>query len=232
MHAIRKKTFKYAFLKSLPVMAGYLVLGAGFGILLQSNGYSIWLALIMSATIYAGSMQYVAVDLLTGGASLIVAAMMTLMINLRHIFYGITMLDKYRNIGKAKPYLIFALTDETFSLVCAPNLPENIDEKKYYLFLSMLNQSYWIIGSFVGALIGQTIAFNTAGVEFSMTALFVVIFIEQWESTKQHLPALGGLGISLICLLIFGASDFLIPAMLGITIFLFAARKYLEKKEG
>ncbi len=232
MHAIRKKTFKYAFLKSLPVMAGYLVLGAGFGILLQSNGYSILLALIMSATIYAGSMQYVAVDLLTGGASLIVAAMMTLMINLRHVFYGITMLDKYRNIGKTKPYLIFALTDETFSLVCAPNLPKDVDEKKYYLFLSMLNQSYWIIGSFVGALIGQTVAFNTAGVEFSMTALFVVIFIEQWESTKQHLPALGGLSISIICLFIFGASDFLIPAMLGITVFLFAARKHLEKKEG
>lgn len=172
------KTIKHAFLASLPVMAGYVVLGMGFGILLQDKGYGWWWAILMSLTIYAGSMQYVAVDLLSGGASLIAAALMTVMVNIRHLFYGITMLDRYSKTGKEKPYLIFALTDETFSLVCSPNLPEGVEEHGYYFWVSLMDQCYWVFESFLGGLIGASVEFNSAGIDFAMTALFVVIFVE------------------------------------------------------
>lgn len=224
-------TWKYSFQASLPVMAGYIVLGMGFGILLQSKGYDWWLAALMSIFIYAGSMQYVTIDLLTSGASLIASAIMTLMVNLRHIFYGLTMLEYYKDAGTKKPYLIFALTDETFSLVCSPELPEYVDRKKYCFQLSLLNHCYWVAGSIAGAALGNAIAFNSAGVDFSMTALFIVIFVEQWEKTKQHLPALTGLLISIISLLIFGASDFLIPSMIGITIALFVERRWIKEEQ-
>lgn len=225
----KNSTLRHAFVASLPVMAGYLVLGMGFGILLQDKGYGWWWALLMSTTIYAGSMQYVAVDLLAGGASLLAAAMMTLMVNIRHLFYGISMLGRYQDAGKARPYLIFALTDETYSLVCAPHLPDGVDEKKYYLYLSLLNQCYWIIGSVAGAAAGAAFTFNSAGIDFAMTALFVVIFVEQWEKATSHLPAVTGVGISVICLLIFGPSGFLIPAMLGITAALFLEKRWLDR---
>lgn len=218
---MNKQTLKYSFLASLPVMAGYIVLGIGFGILLAGKGYSFWWALLMSLTIYAGSMQYVGVELLAGGASLISTALMTLMVNARHLFYGISMIESYRETGKMKPYLMFALTDETYSLVCDAKLPEGVDRKRYYFLVSAMNQCYWVLGSFLGAFIGTALSFDTKGIEFSMTALFVVIFVEQWESTKNHMPALIGLGISLLCLLIFGADNFLIPAMIGITAGLF-----------
>ena len=223
-------SIKFAFKKSLPIMAGYIVLGMGFGILLQREGYNFLWAGLMSITIFAGSMQYVAVDLLSSGASLIVCALMTFMINVRHVFYGLTMLSKYKEMGKTRFYLIFALTDETFSLVCSPYLPDQVDEKKYYFFVSLFNQCYWIIGGVLGALLGQTIQFNSAGVEFSMTALFVIIFLEQWESSKTHFPAIGGILITLISLILFGSQNFLIPAMIGITLMLFMGRKWLESE--
>lgn len=228
----KKETITYSFRASLPVMAGYLVLGMGFGILLQSKGYGWWWAAIMSITIYAGSGQYVAIDLLSGGASLVAAALVTFMVNVRHVFYGISMLEKYRDVGKKKPYLIFALTDETFSLVCSPELPKNVDRNMYYLLVSVFDQCYWILGSTLGALLGTAVHFNSTGVDFSMTALFVVIFVEQWEKAENHVPALTGLGVSFICLLIFGASDFLIPAMIGITIALFIERGWMKKRKG
>lgn len=218
----------FAFRASLPVLAGYMVLGMGFGILLQSKGYGWWWALLMSVTIYAGSMQYVAVDLLTGGASLIATFLMTLAVNFRHIFYGIVMLEKYKDTGARKPYLIFGLTDETFSLVVDPALPEDVSKKDYYLLLSLMNQCYWVTGSVIGALIGSAFTFNTAGVEFSMTALFTVIFVEQWEKTKNHIPALTGLIISVLCILILGKSAFLIPALIAITAAMFAEKRFLE----
>ena len=225
------KTIRYAFVRSLPIMAGYIVLGLGFGVLLQSKGYGAGWALVMSGLIYAGSMQYVAIDLLAGGASLISAALMTLMVNIRHVFYGITMLTKYQKAGRKKPYLIFALTDETFSGVCDVDLPEGVEENAYYFWISLLDQIYWVLGSLLGSIIGNTLPFNSAGVEFSMTALFVVIFVEQWEKTKQHFPALCGVLLSLLSLFIFGADDFLIPAMIGITIALLIGKKWVEKGE-
>lgn len=226
---MRKQTLKKAFKDSLPILAGYLALGIGFGVLLHSKGYSFWWALLMSCTIYAGAGQYTAVDLLSSGASLITTAVMTLIINARHFFYGFSLLDKYKGTGKAKPYMIFALTDETYSLVCTAKIPEGIDEKKYYLFLSILDQLYWISGCTIGALLGTFIPFNSTGIDFAMTALFVVIFVEQWLSTKERLPAILGAATTLLCLFVFGSQYFIIPSMALIAVELVIFRKRFEK---
>ena len=216
-----KKILKQSFISTVPVMTGYLVLGFGFGIILKANGYGILLAFAMSLLIYAGSMQYVAIGLLTGGASLITTAITTLMVNARHLFYGISMLDKYRNTGKIKPYLIFALTDETYSLVCSDNtdMTEN-EQKKYYFFVSLFNHIYWIVGSVLGAVIGSVVKFNSEGIDFALTALFLTVFIEQWRTAEKHAPAIIGVGASVLSLIIFGSENFLIPAMLVITLLL------------
>lgn len=226
-----KRTLKKAFKDSLPILAGYLALGISFGVLLQSKGYSFWWAVLMSCTIYAGAGQYAAVDLLSGGASLITTAVMTLIINARHFFYGFSLLDKYKGTGKAKPYLIFALTDETYSLVCTAKIPEGVNEKRYYLFLSLLDQLYWISGCTIGALMGTFIPFDSTGIDFAMTALFVVIFVEQWLGTKEHLPAILGAITTLVCLVIFGAQYFIIPSMAFIAVELVIFRKRLESKD-
>ena len=212
-------------------MAGYLVLGMGFGVLLETKGYGVFWALAMSLFIYAGSMQYVAIDLLTGGASLISAALMTLMVNARHLFYGISMIERYRDTGAAKPYLIFSLTDETYSLVCSGNVPLGVDQKKYYLLVSFFNQCYWVAGSVAGSLVGSLLTFNTEGIEFAMTALFLVVFTEQWKSTKNHISAVTGVAASVVCLVIFGPDRFVIPAMAAITVLLTLMRGCFEKKE-
>lgn len=226
-----KQIAKQAFIASLPVMTGYLVLGFGFGIILKANGFSTLLAFIMSLTIYAGAMQYVAVGLLTGGASFITIALTTLMVNARHLFYGISMLEKYKDTGKRKPYLIFALTDETYSLVCqdVPGLSET-DRKNYYLLVSLFNHCYWIAGSVLGALIGTVVKFNTQGIDFALTALFVTVFLEQWLSTKNHMAAIVGVVASAVCLLVFGSENFLIPAMLVIA-FLLCLRKEVPEHD-
>ena len=214
-----RRILRPAFLATLPVMAGYLILGFGFGIIMNANGYSISLAAAMSVLIYAGSMQYVAIGLMTGGASLITTALTTLMVNIRHLFYGISMLDKYRNAGKPKPYLIFALTDETYSLVCT-DLPEIAPELKtrYRLLVSGTNHLYWIIGSVAGAVAGSLIQFNSQGIDFALTALFLTVFTEQWLSAKKHGPALTGVAASVVSLLLFGKDNFLIPAMMIIAL--------------
>jgi 4-azaleucine resistance transporter AzlC len=216
-----KQTVKSAFLATLPVLTGYLVLGFGFGIVLRAEGGSILLAAAMSTLIYAGSMQYVAISLLSGGASLITAALTTLMVNARHIFYGISMLQKYRTVGARKPYLIFALTDETYSLVCSDTLPVPKEQQhRYYLLVSLFNHLYWIIGSVLGAVVGSLISFNTLGIDFALTALFVTVFWDQWLSTKKHAPALIGVGAAVLCLVLFGSGRFLIPTMLLIALLL------------
>lgn len=213
-----KKTVKLAFLKSLPVMAGYIVLGIGFGILLKDAGYGLIWSFLMSLTIYAGSMQYVGVSLLTAGASLITVALTTLMVNARHLFYGLSMVEKYKGAGKKKPYLIFSLTDETYSLLCSDDIPEGVQRHGYQFFVSLFDQSYWILGSVLGSLLGTILPFDTAGIDFSMTALFVTVFVEQWLTAKNHLPAIIGLAASIACLLIFGADSFLLPTMIVITL--------------
>ncbi len=215
-----KKLIKNAIIKTLPVMAGYLVLGFGFGIIFEKNGFGILWTLAMSLFVYAGSMQYVAVSLLTSGASLITAALTTLMVNARHLFYGISMIEPYKNAGKSKPYLIASLTDETYSLLCSKDCPDDLDFHKFAFFISLLNHLYWITGSVLGSLAGSIISFNTEGVDFAMTALFITVFVEQWKTKKNHIPAIIGAIISLICLLVFGADSFLIPSMLLISLFL------------
>lgn len=226
MHS--KQLLKKAFLSTLPVMAGYVVLGTGFGILLHSKGFGILWSFAMSLFIYAGSMQYLTVDLLAGGAGLITAALTTLMVNARHLFYGISMIDKYKDTGKFKPYLIFGLTDETYSLNCA-GLPEGVEDgPKYYFLVSVMNQCYWVAGSVLGSALGTVLPFSTEGIDFALTALFVTVFVEQWKSTADHIPALIGVAASLLCLAIFGSDSFLIPTMLLIT----AALAVYGKKGG
>lgn len=226
-----KKAFLYALPKTLPVMAGYIVLGIGFGVLLKNAGYGVGWALLMSSIVYAGSMQYVAVDLLSVGASFVYTALMTLTVNARHLFYSISMLDKYKGTGMAKPFLIFGLTDETYSLLCTQELPEGISKKWVYLFISLLNHFYWITGSCLGSVLGGLVPQQyMRGIDFSMTALFVVIFIEQWLTAKKHTVSLIGVVVSVVCLLIFGADRFMIPSMVLIALILLVFRKVLCKR--
>lgn len=226
--AMSIQTIKQAFYKSVPVMAGYIVLGIGFGILMRNSGYGVIWAAAMSIFIYAGSMQYVGVGLLAGGASVITTVITTIMVNARHLFYSISMIDKYKNAGKYKPYMIFALTDETYSLLCDGKAPEGIEPDKYRFLVSLFDHSYWVIGSIIGNLIGAVLPFSTAGIEFSMTALFIASFTEQWLSSKDHIPALTGLICTFLCLVVFGRDNFLIPAMLLITLVLTFLRKREE----
>ena len=222
---------KRAFRASLPVFAGYIVLGIGFGILLKTKGYGLLWAALSSVFVYAGSLQYVMVNLIAAGAPLITTALTAVMVNARHLFYGISMIDRYKGAGKKKPYLIFALTDETYSLVCSDESVRGVrDRHRYYFYLSMFNQIYWITGSVMGSVLGGLITFSTEGIDFALTALFVTIFVDQWLSTKDHRAALTGVIASVICLLIFGADNFLIPAMLCITAALTVIRSKLSRE--
>lgn len=225
------KLVKAAFLKTLPVLAGYVVLGMGFGILLKVNGFGLLTALAMSIFIFAGSMQYVGISLLAGGASLISIALTTFMVNARHLFYGISMIDRYKGAGFKKFYLMHGLSDETYSLVCTGETPEGADPHLYYLLISAFDQSYWVTGTVIGVLLGSLITFDAAGIDFSMTALFVTVFVEQWITTKEHLPAVIGVAGAIFCLILWGPEHFLIPAMVVITVLLTLCRKYLKKRE-
>ena len=217
---MRALTARKAFLKSLPVMGGYVVLGMGFGILAHNAGYGVPWVLAMSLLMYAGSMQYVGISLLQGGASVLITAVTTVMVNARHLFYSISMIGRYRDTGRYKPYLIFALTDETYSLLCDGKAPEGTDPGLFFFLVSLFNHTWWVAGSLAGALLGGVLPFSTAGIEFSMTALFIASLTEQWITMKDHLPALTGLAGTLACLLVFGPERFLIPAMLLITLVL------------
>ena len=229
---MNRSAVRTAFLDTLPVMAGYVFLGFGFGILLQQSGFGVLWAVSMSLFIYAGSMQYVAVSmqylavsLLTGGAGLLTAALTTFVVNARHLFYGISMVDAYKGAGRKKPYLIFALTDETYSLVSQNQVPDGISRHGYCFLVSVFDHIYWVAGSALGSLAGTLLPINYQGIEFALTALFVTIFVEQWLSTKHHLPAIIGVASTLLCLLIFGRDVFLIPSMVIIAVALTCLRK-------
>ena len=229
MQSSLKRTLREAFIATTPVMAGYIVLGMGFGVLLSTKGYGPLWAFAMSGFIYAGSMQYLTIDLLTGGASLITAALTTLLVNARHLFYGISMVEGYRGMGKKKPYAIFALTDETYSLVCQDKHETRQERHRFAFLVSVLNQCWWVSGSMLGSLLGQVIPFDVTGIDFALTALFLTVFIEQWLSTRDHVSAVIGVAASVGCLLLFGADGFLIPAMASILIALTILR--LVRKE-
>lgn len=211
---MRRSVVLQAFTASVPVMAGYIVLGIGFGILLQNAGYGVLWAFLMSTLIYAGSLQYVGVSMLASGASLPSAILTSLMVNARHLFYGISMIAHYREAGRKKPYLIFALTDETYSLLCGGKYPEGQDPYAYWFLVSLFNQIYWVAGSVAGSVLGSRLPFSTAGIEFSMTALFISAAAEQWMSSRDHFPALTGLSCAVLCLIIFGSGNFMIPSMI------------------
>ena len=222
---MKKNAVRTAFLDTLPVMTGYVFLGFGFGILLQQNGYGVLWAMAMSLFIYAGSMQFMAVSLLTSGAGLLTAALTTLVVNARHLFYGISMVDAYKGAGKKKPYMIFALTDETYSLVSKNQVPEGISRHGYCFLVSLFDQIYWVAGSVLGSVAGTLLPINYEGIDFVLTALFVTIFVEQWISTKNHAPAIIGVASTVVCLLIFGQDIFLIPSMAAIALLLTLCQK-------
>lgn len=220
LFVLKKKAVQAALRDTLPVMTGYLFLGFGFGILMHQSGYGVLWAGAMSLFIYAGSMQYVAVSLLKGGAGLLTVAMTTLVVNARHLFYGISMVDAYKGSGRKKPYLIFALTDETYSLVSRSRVPEGIGYHSYCFLVSVFDHVYWVAGTVLGSLAGSLLPLNFEGIEFVLTALFVTIFVEQWMSVKDHRPAVVGVGSTLLCLLVFGRDVFLIPSMVVIALLL------------
>ncbi|MEY8355774.1 AzlC family ABC transporter permease [Lachnospiraceae bacterium 54-53] len=222
---------RYAFPKTVPVMAGYLVLGAAYGILMNVNGHGIWWALLISVFVYAGSLQYLGITFFAAAVNPWYAFFMSLMLNARHLFYGLSMLDKYKGAGRLKPYLVFSLTDETFSVVCGEEPPEGISKYRVYFWISLLDQFYWVTGTVAGALAGSVISFDTAGMDFALTSLFVVIFIDQWKSGRGHQAALVGVLSSAACVVIFGQSVFIIPAMILILAIITAGYFREKKKE-
>ena len=222
---MNKRALKVAFRDTIPVFTGYLFLGIGFGILLSEKGYGIGWAFFMALFMLAGSGQYLAVSLLASQASLITTAVATLLVNARHLFYGISMLDTYNNAGKEKPYLIFSLTDETYSLVTQNQPPEGISRRTYCFLVSALDHMYWIVGCVVGNAAGALLNINFQGIEFVLTALFVTMFVEQWISNKDHRPAFIGVVSTALCLMIFGSEIFLIPSMAMIAILLTVSKK-------
>lgn len=226
-----KKAFKKAFPYTIPVLTGYLFIGIAFGVMFAEKGYSFLWAALMSLLVYAGSGQYLAVNFFVPGISFAQIVVMILMVNVRHIFYGISLLEKFNNMGKKRWYMIFGLTDETYSLLCTTKVPEGVEEDKFLFAISIMNQSYWVIGSMIGGLAGALIPFNSEGIEFAMTALFVVIFVEQWLDRKNRIPELIGIGCAIICLNLFGVDKFVLPSMVLMIFILFMGRTRLEEGE-
>ena len=226
MIPLNKKALKTVFLDTVPVLTGYLFLGMGFGILLaEQTGKGIGWALGMAVFLFAGSGQYLAVSLMAKGASLLSAALAIFLVNARHIFYGISLIDAYKGTGKTKAYMIFGLTDETYSLVTQNQPPEGMSRHLYCFLVTLVDHVYWIIGCVLGNVAGHLIPISFEGVEFVLTALFVTLFVEQWLSQKNHLPALIGVGATVLCLAVFGSEIFLIPSMVLIAVLLTISRK-------
>lgn len=218
-------------MKSLPVLFGYLFLGAAFGIMIVQAGYNAVWAFFSSLFIYAGSGQFLLVELLSSAASLPLVFFMSFLINSRHIFYGLSFIEKFRKFGMKKPYMIFSMTDETYSVLCSTEYPTHVDEIMCAFYISMFDHMYWIAGGVLGALLGQLIPFDFKGIEFSMTALFVVIVIDQWRSSKKHLPAIIGAVSAVVCLLLIGADNFILPSLALTAAALVILRKPLEKED-
>ena len=226
---MNRKLLAAAFPVTVPVLMGYLAIGMAFGLMLQSIGYGVGWAVLMSVLIYAGSGQYLGVSLLAAGASLTQTAFLTLMVNFRHLVYGLSMLEKFRGMGPRKLYMIFSLTDETYALLSSAKAPEGVDEHGFCFAVALLDQSYWVLGSAIGSLLGSALGFNTTGVDFAMTALFLVIAVGQWKSTGSHLPALLGGAATLASLVLAGAEDMLLPALAIIVIALTLLRPRLDE---
>lgn len=225
------RALKCAFPHTIPIFAGFCFLGMTYGIYMKISGFAFWYPMLMSLVIYGGSLEFVAVSMLLAPYAPMQALLMTLVIQARHLFYGIAMLDKFRGMGWKKPYLIFGMCNETFSINCTAEIPEDVDRGWFYFFVTLLNQIYWVLGATAGGLVGGLIRFNTEGLDFVMTAMFVVIFLEQWRKEKRHDSAAVGMAASVVCLGIFGTENFLIPTMVCILAVLTALRRPLEQKE-
>lgn len=216
-----------AFPATIPVLTGYLCIGMAYGLLMANAGYGVFWALLLSLLCYAGSMEFVAVSLLTAGFDPVQALLMALMINARHAFYGLSMLEKYRGTGWARPFLIFSLTDETFSLVSTLEPPDGVTRRDFYFWISLLDYLYWQVGSVLGALIGGLLPFDTTGLDFALTTLFIVLFLEQWRKRENRPAALIGLGCTAVSLAVVGADRLVIPAMVLILAVLLGGRNKL-----
>lgn len=224
-----RKAFRCAFPYTIPIFAGFWFLGLTYGIYMNVSGFSFWYPMLMSLTIFAGSMEFVTVNLLLGAFDPLQALALTLMINAQHLFYGISMLDKYRGTGWKKCYLIFGMCDESFSINCSTEIPADVDRGWFMFFVTLLNHFYWFSGATLGGIFGSLLHFNTEGLEFVMTAMFVVIFLEQWRKERRHTSALLGLALPLFCLILFGADNFIIPAMAALLLALTGLRRKLEQ---
>ena len=231
MKKMRRKAFKAALPRTLPILVGFAFLGMSYGLLMRSKGFSFIYPMFMSMFIFAGSMEFVTANLLLADFNPIYAFLLALMVNARHLFYGISMLEKFDGTGWKKPNLIFGMCDETFSINCTADLPPDVDKGWFMFFVTLLNQIYWVVSSTVGSLLGYVIHFNTKGIEFVMTALFVVMFLGQWDKKENRVPALVGLIGTAVCLPIFGSKYFIVPAMVLI-VAAFAVGKKIEDREG
>ncbi len=227
--SVIRKSFRCAFPHTIPIFAGFLFLGMTYGIYMQVSGFSFWYPCLMSLTIFAGSVEFITVNLLLGAFNPLQALALTLMINARHLFYGISMLDRYKGTGWKKPYLIFGMCDESFSINYTADIPADVDRGWFMFFVTFLNHLYWFSGATLGGIFGSLIHLNMEGLDFVMTAMFVVIFLEQWLKEKRHESSLIGLGVSLTCLILFGTDNFIIPSMIAILAVLTLLRKPLEK---
>ena len=231
MMAEHKKAIKAAFPFTIPVLTGYLFLGMAYGIMMSANGFAFWFTAIVSVLVFAGSAQYIGVGLLVAAFNPVNAFIITLTVNARQLFYGISMLDKYKDAGKVKPFLIFALTDETFSILCSRHAPKGINQNLFMMYTSLLDYIYWIVGSTLGGVAGSFIKFNTEGIDFALTALFIAIMVNQWKENKNHISTLIGFACSAVSLVIFGADKFIIPAMIAMLACLTAYKPAFDKKE-
>lgn len=217
--------------RTLPVLTGYFVLGLGYGIYAQSLGLPVWYPMLMGTVVYGGSLEFVLASLLLGAFEPLPAFLMALMIQARHLFYGLAMLERYRGYGWRSLYMIFSMSDETFSITCSAEPPAGVDRGWFMFFISLLDQCYWVLSAGLGAVLGAALPFSTEGVDFVMTAMFVVIFLDQWEKQRQHLSALIGLAAPLVCLVLFGRDRFLLPAMVCILALLVLLRRPIEGAE-
>ena len=226
---VKLRALRAAFPHTVPILTGFLFLGMTYGVYVASLGFSWVYPTLMAMTIYAGSMEFVTANMLLGAFNPLQAFVMTLMVNARHLFYGLAMLDRFRGLGWKKLYLIFGMCDETFSVACSVRAPEGVDEGWFMTFVTLLNQLYWVMGAALGGLCGSLLTLNTAGLDFVMTAMFVVIFLDNWLKEKSHTSSLLGLALPCACLVLFGAQHFILPSMAAILLALTALRGHLEK---
>ena len=224
------KAFRAAFPFTVPVLTGYLFIGTAFGVMFQEKGYNFLWAIVMSILVYAGSGQYLAVNFFAPGVNLLQVIFLEFRVNIRRSFYGLSLLERFSEMGKKKLYMIFSLTDETYSLFFVTKIPKDVDEHKFMFAIALLDQLYWITGSAIGAIAGSVIPFDATGIDFAMTALFVVIFVEQWMTSITHLPALIGIVTGVVCLLVFGSENFILPTMICILVILLSGRKMIEQE--